>query len=160
MRMLKKNLKKVKRKEKNSCKLFGRKEDFPVDPFPAAATLTYFTLECWRGLLWKDIASPKCSAVLLQKEMLGSHCPHPLSPEFHPPPLEGVSDFFPPWQWARRKFSPLHPWMFKFSVTDFRKIEMPWKHSIGLFSAEISHRFRAPWKNPHLKKKVRDPNEF
>lgn len=110
---VKKKKKREKERKKNLASyLLGRKVDFPVDPFPAAATLTYSTLECWRGSLWKDIASLKCSAVLLQKEMLGSHCPHPLSPEFGH--QERGPCFLPPLvQWFRRKFSPLHPWMFK-----------------------------------------------
>lgn len=119
-------------------------------------------LECWRCLLWKDIASLKCSSVLLQEEMLESPC---LSPEFHPPWAghHEVGPWFLPTlvQWVRRKLCPLHLWLvqgFQWLISE--KIEMPWTDSVGMFSGEISYRFNVLWKNPHLKKMWEIPTTF
>lgn len=46
------------------------------------------------------------------------------------------------------------------SVTDFRKIEMPWTDSVGVFPSELSYTLKALWKNPHLKKKWDIPKTF
>lgn len=96
-------------------------------------------LERWRCLLWKDIASLKCSSVLLHKEMLESHCLHLLSPEFHPRRGVGHREVAPCFlptlvQWARRKLSPLHPWLVQgvqWLISE--KLECPQQIPLGCF---------------------------
>lgn len=184
-RMLKKNKKRGKRKEKKkmSCKLFVREKrgfswtyslllsHWPISPKKVHKDVVHpqwwqgwpWPLECWRCLLWKDIASLKCSSVLLQEEELGSHC---LSPEFHPPCGAGHHEVAPCFlptlvQRARKKLFPLHLWLvqgFQWLISE--KLKCPEQIPLGCFQGKFLADSRCSGKNPHLKKKWEIPTTF